>query len=165
MNGKLKASTIAVMAVGVTGLALINNKVRRFDTITRNSSKSNLKSGGSNNFAKGNMKSGGSNNLQRNKCNTAGLKSSNIRNDRYLKNYRNTERNKNKINSKGIYYSSGNYEAFARPEKPKGIEKKSAYIVGSGLGSLAAACFLVRDAQMPGKNITILENGHSWWCV
>ena len=102
MNGKLKASTIAVMAVGVTGLALINNKVRRFDTITRNSSKSNLKSGGSNNFAKGNMKSGGSNNLQRNKCNTAGLKSSNIRNDRYLKNYRNTERNKNKINSKGI---------------------------------------------------------------
>lgn len=39
MNGKLKASTIAVMAVGVTGLALINNKVRRFDTITRNSSK------------------------------------------------------------------------------------------------------------------------------
>ena len=66
-------------------------------------------------------------------------------------------RDKNKRNSKGIYYSSGNYEAFARPEKPKGIEKKTAYIVGSGLGSLAAACFLVRDAQMPGKNITILE--------
>lgn len=83
MNGKLKASTIAVMAVGVTGLALINNKVRRFDTITRNSSKGNSKSGVSNNFAKGNMKSGGSNNLQRNKCNTVGLKSSNIRNDRY----------------------------------------------------------------------------------
>ena len=60
-------------------------------------------------------------------------------------------------NSKGIYYSKGNYEAFARPEKPAGIEGKSAYIVGSGLASLAAACFLVRDAQMPGENIHILE--------
>lgn len=86
MNRKLKASTIAVMAVGVTGLALINNKVRRFDTITRNSSKSISKSGSSGNSSKGNMKSGGSNNLQRNKCSTVGLKSSNLRNDRYLKN-------------------------------------------------------------------------------
>ena len=25
-----------------------------------------------------------------------------------------------------MYYSSGNYEAFARPEKPEGIERKSA---------------------------------------
>ena len=33
----------------------------------------------------------------------------------------------------------------------------AAYLVGSGLASLAAACFLVRDAQMPGKNIHILE--------
>ena len=24
-----------------------------------------------------------------------------------------------------MYYSNGNYEAFARPEKPEGIEKKS----------------------------------------
>ena len=30
-------------------------------------------------------------------------------------------------------------------------------IVGSGLASLAAACFLVRDAQMPGSHIHILE--------
>ena len=71
--------------------------------------------------------------------------------------YRNTERDKNKKNSKGIYYSSGNYEAFARPEKPEGVDKKSAYIVGSGLGALAAACFLVRDGQMKGENIHILE--------
>ena len=71
--------------------------------------------------------------------------------------YRNTERDKQKKNSKGIYYSKGNYEAFARPLKPEGIEEKSAYLVGSGLASLAAACFLVRDAQMPGKNIHILE--------
>ena len=71
--------------------------------------------------------------------------------------YRNTELGKHDKNSKGIYYTNGNYEAFARPEKSAGIEEKSAYLVGSGLASLAAACFLVRDAQMPGKNIHILE--------
>ena len=35
-------------------------------------------------------------------------------------NYRNTERGKHEKNSKGIYYTNGNYEAFARPEKPEG---------------------------------------------
>ena len=59
--------------------------------------------------------------------------------------YRNTELGKDAKNSKGIYYSNGNYEAFARPRKPEGVEEKNAYIVGSGLASLAAACFLVRD--------------------
>ena len=72
-------------------------------------------------------------------------------------NYRNTERGKNEKNSKGIYYTNGNYEAFARPEKPEGVDDKHAYLVGSGLASLAAACFLVRDAQMPGDHIHILE--------
>ena len=56
-----------------------------------------------------------------------------------------------------MYYSSGNYEAFARPEKPEGVEHKSAYMIGSGLASLSAACFLVRDAQMPGAHIHIIE--------
>ena len=56
-----------------------------------------------------------------------------------------------------MYYSSGNYEAFARPKKPVDVDKKSAYIVGSGLAALSAACFLVRDGQMKGKNIHILE--------
>ena len=56
-----------------------------------------------------------------------------------------------------MYYSSGNYEAFARPVKPEGVDHKSAYIVGSGLGALASACFLVRDGQMKGKNVHILE--------
>lgn len=56
-----------------------------------------------------------------------------------------------------MYYSSGNYEAFARPLKPEGIEDKKAWIVGSGIAGLSTAAFLVRDAQMPGKNITILE--------
>ena len=74
------------------------------------------------------------------------------------RNYRNTERGKNEKNSKGIYYTNGNYEAFARPEKPEGVDDKHAYLVGSGLASLAAACFLVRDAQMPGDHIHILES-------
>ncbi|MDE5758389.1 MAG: oleate hydratase, partial [Allobaculum sp.] len=56
-----------------------------------------------------------------------------------------------------MYYSSGNYESFAHPLKPEGIENKSAYIIGSGLAGLSAACFLVRDAQMEGQKIHILE--------
>lgn len=56
-----------------------------------------------------------------------------------------------------MYYSNGNYEAFARPRKPKNVDGKSAYIVGSGLAGLAAAVFLIRDGQMPGENIHILE--------
>ncbi len=56
-----------------------------------------------------------------------------------------------------MYYSNGNYEAFARPKKPQGVENKSAYLIGSGLASLSAALFLVRDARMPGEKIRILE--------
>ena len=47
-----------------------------------------------------------------------------------------------------MYYSNGNYEAFAKPRKPEGVDEKSAYLAGSGLASLAAVCFLVRDGQM-----------------
>lgn len=54
-------------------------------------------------------------------------------------------------------YTNGNYEAFARPRKPKGVEEKQAWLVGGGLASLAAAAFLVRDAQMDGSRIHILE--------
>jgi oleate hydratase len=56
-----------------------------------------------------------------------------------------------------MYYSNGNYEAFARPVKPADVDNKSAYLVGSGLAALAAACFLVRDGQMKGDHIHILE--------
>lgn len=56
-----------------------------------------------------------------------------------------------------MYYSKGNYESFARPEKPKDIDRKSAYLIGSGLASLAAAAFMIRDGQMDGKRIHILE--------
>ena len=58
-----------------------------------------------------------------------------------------------------MYYSSGNYEAFARPKKPEGVDNKSAYIVGSGLAALTAACYLVRDGQMKGERVHILEKG------
>jgi len=47
-----------------------------------------------------------------------------------------------------MYYSSGNYEAFAHPEKPEGVERKSAYLIGSGLASLSAAAFC-----LPGMSI------------
>lgn len=58
-----------------------------------------------------------------------------------------------------MYYSSGNYEAFARPVKPEGVDCKSAYLVGSGLAALSAACWLVRDGQMKGERIHVLEKG------
>lgn len=56
-----------------------------------------------------------------------------------------------------MYYSSGNYEAFARPRKPEGAEDKTAWFVGAGLASLSAAAFLIRDGGLPGPKITILE--------
>ncbi|MBT2274340.1 oleate hydratase [Rhodococcus qingshengii] len=56
-----------------------------------------------------------------------------------------------------MYYSSGNYEAFARPRKPDGVDGKTAWFVGSGLASLAGAAFMIRDGQMAGNNITVLE--------
>ena len=56
-----------------------------------------------------------------------------------------------------MYYSSGNYEAFARPRKPEGVDRKSAYIIGSGLAALTAACYLVRDGQMKGERVHVFE--------
>lgn len=56
-----------------------------------------------------------------------------------------------------MYYSSGNYEAFAHPKKPVDADKKSAYIIGSGLAGLTAAFYLVRDAQVKGERIKILD--------
>ncbi len=56
-----------------------------------------------------------------------------------------------------MYYSNGNYEAFAKPLKPANVDQKSAYLIGSGLASLASAVFLIRDGQMKGDKIHILE--------
>ena len=56
-----------------------------------------------------------------------------------------------------MYHSSGNYEAFARPRKPAGVDDKTAWFVGAGLGNMAAAIFMIRDGQLAGDKITILE--------
>lgn len=44
------------------------------------------------------------------------------------------------------------------PKIPERIEEKHAHIIGSGIAGLAAAVYLVQDAKMPGKNITIYES-------
>jgi oleate hydratase len=43
-----------------------------------------------------------------------------------------------------------------RPSNPNGAGRK-AYMVGGGIGSLAAAAFMIRDGCIPGGNITIYE--------
>lgn len=49
-----------------------------------------------------------------------------------------------------------NYQRI-NPVAPKNIKARKAYLIGGGIGSLAAAAFLIRDAHMPGKNIHIIE--------
>lgn len=44
-----------------------------------------------------------------------------------------------------------------RPLPTEGIEKRRAYIIGSGIAGLSAAFFLIRDGHMPAENITFLE--------
>ena len=56
-----------------------------------------------------------------------------------------------------MYYSAGTYESFAHPEKPRGVDNKSAYIIGTGLAGLTAAFYLVRDGRMKGEHIHLLE--------
>jgi oleate hydratase len=51
--------------------------------------------------------------------------------------------------------------AHASPPRPHGVRSDPAdtkvYLVGGGIASLAAAVFLIRDGDIPGCNITILE--------
>ena len=61
------------------------------------------------------------------------------------------------LEGRGLYYSNGTYETLAKAPKPEGIENKSAVIIGAGLAGLAAAFYLVRDAQMDPKKITVME--------
>ncbi len=49
-----------------------------------------------------------------------------------------------------------NYQRIT-PRKPEGVENKRAFLIGSGIGSLAAAEYLMRDGQMKGDQITIFE--------
>ena len=55
-----------------------------------------------------------------------------------------------------MHYSSGNYEAFVRPRKPEGADKKTAWFVGSGLAGLAGAAFLIRDGGGSRDRLNIL---------
>ncbi len=50
-----------------------------------------------------------------------------------------------------------NYQRI-HPRKPKGIENKRAFLIGSGIASLAAAEYLMRDGYMQGEQITIFEH-------
>ncbi|WFU54737.1 oleate hydratase [Bradyrhizobium pachyrhizi] len=56
-----------------------------------------------------------------------------------------------------MHHGSGNYEAFARPRKPEGVDNKTAWFVGAGLAALSGAAFLIRDGHMRGDRITIFE--------
>ena len=39
----------------------------------------------------------------------------------------------------------------------KNYKDIKAYLVGGGIGSMAAAAFMIRDGEIPGENITIFE--------
>ena len=50
----------------------------------------------------------------------------------------------------------GTYQRIHTRE-PKNIQNKRAYLIGSGIASLAAAHYLIKDGHMKGKQITIFE--------
>src|SRR5580658_8718363 len=45
----------------------------------------------------------------------------------------------------------------AHPSNGSGRTTAKAYMIGGGIGSLAAAAFLIRDGGWPGESISILE--------
>jgi oleate hydratase len=53
--------------------------------------------------------------------------------------------------------TNGNYDSLVNARKPKEIDDKKAYLIGTGIGALAAGCFLIRDSHMDGSKITFLE--------
>jgi oleate hydratase len=56
-----------------------------------------------------------------------------------------------------MFYTNGNYAAFSKPRKPSGVDDKRAYVIGGGLAGLSAAAFMIRDGQMDGRKICVLE--------
>ena len=56
-----------------------------------------------------------------------------------------------------VKFVNGNYHSLVHARKPKDIDDKKAYIIGTGLAALAAGGFLVKDAHMKGENITFIE--------
>ncbi len=55
-----------------------------------------------------------------------------------------------------------NYDRV-NPRKPEGIERKKVYIAGGGIAGMSATAFLIRDAHMPGENITIYDQLPVFW--
>ncbi|MDR4933075.1 oleate hydratase [Companilactobacillus paralimentarius] len=49
------------------------------------------------------------------------------------------------------------YKTMYHPHKPAGIDDRKANIIGGGIAGLATAAFLIDDAKMPARNITIYE--------
>lgn len=49
------------------------------------------------------------------------------------------------------------YKTMYHPNKPAGVDARKANIVGGGIAGLATAVFLIDDAKMPARNITIYE--------
>ena len=62
-------------------------------------------------------------------------------------------------NSKNTLPPPDMLSAYGRNRLPPkaGIEKRKAYIIGSGIAGLSAAFYMIRDAGLPGENITILD--------
>ncbi|MDO5028687.1 MAG: oleate hydratase [Bacillota bacterium] len=52
---------------------------------------------------------------------------------------------------------NGDYDRLVNSRKPKGIDDKKAYIVGTGIAGLATAGFLIKDAKMDPSKIVFLE--------
>lgn len=62
-----------------------------------------------------------------------------------------------KTKDQRLRLTNGNYHSLIHTRPPQGIEQKRAYLIGTGIGALAAGCFLIRDAHMDGRHITFLE--------
>lgn len=56
-----------------------------------------------------------------------------------------------------LKFYAGDCDALVHARKPEGIDDKKAWMIGTGIANLAAACFLVRDAHMDGSKITFIE--------
>ena len=58
-----------------------------------------------------------------------------------------------------MYYSSGNYEAFAPPKSPRAWTTNPPTLSAAVWRPDRRACYLVRDGQMKNERVHILEKG------
>ena len=61
-----------------------------------------------------------------------------------------------------MYYSSGNYEAFARPKKPAGIDHKSASIVGPLFDRAVRDLHAALDETEAHPNVELTARDELW---